>query len=418
MKKLVLVILTLLAALFPAQADAQSADWEVVVYAEGLHQLLVLAPEGIRETIPLPEEIPSQFFALSPDRRYIAFDASPSEPSIQIYGTSTQQCCEAISLDAIEYIETGEARDSFEIIAFNPKDSTQLLLSYVVTSTDENDYYALPNSGLMVINVETQTVVAEKSIGDNNVWAAAWTHEGIIWVPEWIQPPGGADTFFIQPEARSWNPDDADSDAKITGYLIFQNKQGQVRIGEWLELTGEYVLRSFEDMYPDWPPDELPLPVLHYQTRNADAVYLPPRIFVEIRNDAGGVGLMDHVEPARWVADGNAIFLLFIDSSDGTQTATLLLRDGSTIEVDFPSPRQFLAGTPDGWLSEGIRQSDNTYTIYHNRFDGEQITVSTLTEFNRDEMNIRGLRRLQSTPLGATASLEPFPTVPLPVPMG
>lgn len=426
MKKLTLVILALVIAMFTAKADAQSADWEVVLHAYATHELLILTPDGVRETIALPEELPTNL-ELSPDRRYIAFESPDSTYEyvsasyIQVYDLETNTCCRTVIHN--EAPPEGLVNPYFRVNAFNPEDSSQLLLTYSATASEESDEQSSwGNIGLMILNVETLEIVAVKPIVHYvlDISTVRWLPQGILWDSLWIQPPGGAGKLFILSKPSIWKP--GISDKEVVNYPILHTNNGRMRMGEWLDLTGEYILRSYEDVYPVDPDFDMFAPVLHYQPAQAEIHAPPQRIFANLPGSNYPDNLNNSFEQARWVADGNAIFMRFRDErGDSLENATLLLRDGSTMEVDFPIWQHFLTGTPDGWLSYDNFQMftpDDKLHIHHYQLNGDTVTVSSLIEYERQGINFFGFDILQSTPLGATASPEPFPTVPLPVSRG
>src|SRR5690606_22276706 len=94
MKKVALFLILLSVQL----VYGQNADWEVVVYATTEQAILVLTPDGVSETIPVPDEVSGRI-ALSHDRRYLAFGGSISlyegltGMTVEIADLIEQTCC-------------------------------------------------------------------------------------------------------------------------------------------------------------------------------------------------------------------------------------------------------------------------------------------------------------------------------------
>jgi hypothetical protein len=410
MKKVALFLILLSVQL----VYGQNADWEVVVYAPNAQSILVLAPEGIRERIPLPDEVNGQF-ALSADRRYFAFEhrdfwgEGRGGDQVMVADLLEQDCGFVVTSSRTELEDTSAI--VYAVGGFNPHDSTQLSIFYS-SGREGADQYSIPDYGIVIVDVETGDVVLRV---ETMHWGEFidWREDGILW-SYYSDPPPFIDEFSRQLRYSIWNPA---TGVQGRGAEFFTEYfDGDTDTGDTLELTGEYIVPSY---VVDTGTD-LSYSALLYQGRDPQMSADDQPSMVYIGDLLPSWFTESGFSHSSWIADGNAIYIersYMLRNETNFDTVTLLFRDGATQNVHLPVNHEFLTGTPDGWLAydaPGGVSEDGKYHIYHYQYLNGELEMSVLAEFESDTIGAAwSLALLQRTPLGGTAEAREFPTVEL-----
>lgn len=411
MKKLALVIFMLLVALFPAQADAQTTDWEVVAFDTRQPAIVTFGPEGLRETIVVPERTGDRV-ALSPNRRYLAYEQSGTGStygeykSIRVYNVQEQTCCTEIGLE-IDMAQEGYTSSVRQLIGFHPENPTHLALIYQSSPDDAPAElpYDPSTYGLMIFDMESQSIIAHVEIGrlPNTV---RWMGDTLVWAEAPDTMEGDFPPLLTEAPLKAWNPSNAEEIITVPQIGVTPDHGGSV-VGEMLEGTGEYIVRSYVDLAPD---EDALMAVLRYQS---DAMGdSAPLILVDPLDTFMYSGPDPVFKDAEWVADGSAIYTHFNDNM-GDVAFTLLMRDGTKLSINTTVQHFFLTGTPDGWLSFDSQSAGVTQVMHYRLIEGA-IESSLLAEITSDSGFGGDLKVLWRTPLGATIDPTPFPEVPIP----
>ncbi len=359
--------------LIPLPARAQdTADWQVVVFADGANALQVLTADGVSLTIPsgtLPLRIgtlPSApLVAVSEDRRALAALNFAPNQRLSVSIADHGSCCKSVRL-----ADGGVAQAN--IGAFSPN-GRRFAVSYLAITDQAAGQF---DSEIAVVDVEMGAVVTRLQggdIGGDYALLRGWGDDGIDYLPMCYgcdQPPAGS--------LDRWNPDTGDVTRDV-GY--FDSVQ------DTLAVTGETI-------EPVRRPD-YPLPV----QQNADTQSTQPNVLV-YGDDARVIYYNPRslqIDAAHWVADG---WEVLVEHPDGD-----VLLDRAGAQHPLASSDQFLVGTPDGWLA--TRAVNGAVEVVHH-------TLSNLGGIEIARF-YHPVTVVQAPPLGATASHGGFPPIQSPV---
>ncbi|MDZ4767063.1 MAG: SH3 domain-containing protein [Chloroflexota bacterium] len=358
--------------LMGVNVHAQSV-WEIALVVQGevlagdfSVRLVQMTPDGVTQT-PLTAPLTPALLtdaALSPDGRYAAatFQGFMSDETLPayLYDLTTGA---VLTIDNPSGISSG----TMQIGGFSP-DSTRLALSYVGVD------YAMTDNPFAggAFTVEAATGVID-ALAPMTVLNPSLPFEG-IWVlmGEW-----GADGVQVYPscfacepafegEYALWNPDTNAIIANAGAFFSFP-------FADALDGTGEILYVGRDDTYPGDPlPGRFPKPnVVRYFADGvlpqSDQIARSPVIYFN-RDDISIEGR------ARWVNDGRAFL---ITSSNGDESFWVS-RDGLQTALTLPIGSEFLAGTPDGWVSATPSDPNNpqgaqTIVAYTDEVAGEPI---------------------------------------------
>ena len=369
MNKIFFLLTLLLLLPFAASAQNTTADWQVVVYADGANALKVLSSAGIVQSIPagtLPMHVgafPSApLVAITPDRRALAaLNFTPGQP-LTVTIADHGNCCKTVRLS-----EHGVTQAN--IGSFNPN-GRRFVVSYLAVIDDSAHQY---ESAIVTVDVEQAGVVTRLEngqIGGDYALLRGWNDDGITYLPLCYncgQLAAGA--------LSRWNPDTGAVTPNLAYYDVAQ---------DMLAVTGETIAPGHR---PDFP---LPiqgaadaLNVLTYGD-NARAIYYNPNNL--------------QITSAHWVADG---WEILVGHSDGS---VLLDRAGAKHSV--AGGDQFLTGTPDGWLGTQSGASDSIEVVHHTLTDLDGKVIARF---------YHPITVVQAPPLGTTATQGGFPDIASPV---
>src|SRR5690606_37611317 len=164
-----------------------------------------------------------------------------------------------------------------------------------------------------------------------------WNEAGILWSRPYSLPPGAMGEPYQASRYQVWNPA-----TRVQGIIPAYSVayfDGDIDIGETLELTGEHIVSSFATANPEseYSPYHF---VLLYQSRDAQVgVNYRPKI-IHVGGFVPRYFNRSGYRTARWIADGNAIYLrlssLLPYQPSDPDTASLLLRDGTLQTINVP----------------------------------------------------------------------------------
>ena len=389
--------------------------WEVTLYGQPENAIVTLTPDGETQRIDAPDKLRDfyrpQIF-LSSDNRWLAFEGSPNgnnSSTVYLSDLTTGACCASFG-QGIE-LPDGEQPNIFEWIGFSPDNQRGAFL-YVID--DPNCFeICFPKKGVVFVDLNTQKLIpAPQIMVSMGQYPVGWSQAGIIWTNGIICIEGDFCTDPLRLSSQSVQ--DVETGQQVSSTPIVVQPYWS-DFGDHLPLTGEYISAYFFN--PSDPPyDQLYAPEIIYYSPEMDRFAWkesPTPIYIS--------KTWQNYQPdpryyswTRWVMDGNAIL---IGTSDDPTHSVLLMRDGTHQTIDIPTYRDFLAGTPDGWLMvdrfpQGVNEKSNLVNIYYYRYDTGKMSVVELAQFQSSESALTPLL-IRSTPLGASVR-EPFVTVPQP----
>ncbi len=320
-------------------------DWEVVVF-DG-EQLVIINADDSLDLLEIPAKMleiidPVSYnpMILSDDHRYFVSITNPdrrnfSGYTITIADLHNQTCCITVS---------------------DPFDGG--LLDIILGVFDENNQYftatigyGLPDGtrdAMIVVDVETGEIVyqvdpKEHLDGARFVEFINWDNEGIRLVPWKETEPYSYD--FADSNAIIWQPD--------TNEFMIDNNHFDGFNGDYLPATGEYLRWTSSDDNLDQRIIEV---ISEGDIDNRTAVF----------KFAKG----DFLPHPFWVLDGRA----YIMRQEGN-AGVVIFRDGTILDVELEVYTRFIAGTPDGWLLQQTRPSEQRILLKFTVVDNEvQIT--------------------------------------------
>ena len=339
---------------------AQTGEWEVVLYDNT--RLLVVGPEGGAESIELPEEaqnlevVARNFIALSPDGQYLAFAKTDTTPdgsfttNLKLANLASGECCiEPASLFVQDY--------TYLLVGPFSPDSTRLFVSAVRWLPEDERY----ENYVLGLDIATGEVAYDSTNGvsylsdpgslwrdqeNNTTLLPEWTINRLILFPACIPCEG----VF---EGRAWRWNLETGEAKEFDRFYSS-------LGDRLALTGEYIYAAEN---PDYPPTSGDFPI-----RTNVITYLSKGGASQEQVVVYQLGEGEAFVPKpNWVLDGMA-YLLHVPSQT---TATLVNRDGVAETLTFDDRRNFVAGTPDGWLMVSAEDGKHDLFHYTRTADGE-----------------------------------------------
>ncbi|MEP7291996.1 MAG: hypothetical protein ABI835_09440 [Chloroflexota bacterium] len=348
-----------------------TADWQVVVYADGANALQVLTAEGVALSIPagtLPLRVgffpDSSLVAVTPDRRALAALNFTEGQRLSVTIAAFGDCCDTVTL-----AESGVMLAN--IGGFSP-DGRRFVVSYLAVTDEATRQF---DSAVVTIDVELGAVISrleQAQIGADFAWVRAWTDEGIEYLPFCY----GCDRPAAGLLSR-WNPDTGEVTPNVGYYSAAQ----------------DVLASSGEILEPSRRPD-FPLPVSEGQEAEPNVLAF---------DSGSGIRVIYYnprslqIDSAHWVADGWQVLVEH-------PNATVLL-DRSGVQRAISVDDRFLVGTPDGWLA--------TRSIA----DALEVVHHTLTDLDGEVIArfYHPIAVLQAPALGATASRGGFPDVVSPV---
>jgi hypothetical protein len=409
-----------------AQSAAQTSAWQVAVYHETVRatptqpasgEIVVIGAGGITQRLPVPQIFYNPYpgsvrteVIVSPDLRYGAGVVYPSSEAgavglspIQIFDLSTGECCKYVNLpfQPVEGVALGE---------FDPT-NRQFALAYVSVDLTTTEYN--PRGGLVTIDAATGAITSSVdydtiragTTGDEFIafaYVGTWDASGVRILPSCWACEGVFEGSWF-----NWTPGTASLTLTSEFYTIFGSK---------LDITGEMLYTTENRNYPIdlneagyFPPANVVeyyfegTPYAGYSERyeNQSVVSAAPLVYFDPNNL--------NLPSAQWVADGRAFVLM---RNPSMVQSMVVFRDGSTVGVASDVDERVIAGTPDGWLTQG-----QDFTIY-------QYTLSGTTVTRVGELQLLDYAQVVLQPrLGASVT-QPFVTTvpaqvapPLPAPV-
>lgn len=385
MKRTLLAVLLLLAAVLTVTAQPSFVDWTVLFrpvlndnYDTVGGEIVLVAPEGTVTRRTLPSD--AFFFGawvtdvkISPNFDRLALAQANTLTGevfpIAFIDLNTMACCTFASFDnMLEAYELGgfSSNGSYFVASFVGSDSTGTF------------------GGVAIYDVLTgniMSIVPMSALTDEPgaVWALLgnWGTDGIEFYPNCWQC-GGA----FAGEWQLWNPDALTSDAMLKpSGRVFDEIFGSRKT-----VHQEMLLRQYDVRFPGLPDEGMFAP-------NNTVKYVGPDLTLFY---AGAIPVIFQnpsyrdIYLAEWVY--NSYYYLVADGQN--PVAALVGRDGSQLFIDWNYTRTFLTGTPDGWLE--LQDASGRTDLVRQRFFNGAITSTVLEEFPP----YTTMRVLHAPPLG------------------
>lgn len=322
MSKGLIWFLLILGMIIPV-TNAQSSNWQAVLYDITAYNLLFVSDEGLVETVQLPSavwttpDVNMDVIAVSPNGQYAVVKQYIEGRSFLVNLHDLNCCRQLVQVGASTELITA---------SFSP-DSARLAVNYLVYPPAPNDS---PYGLLAIVDVVSNQIIT--TITSNHFgqqWGVAtleieWTPEGVTFFPNcWACEPS------LEGERMLWD----------------FNTGTATPTGEYVSLAGDVLLKTVEWIYG---ADDT-----RFAYSQEPYGMLPPYNVIVWRLAEGNEIVIYH-DPSnlnlpvpRWIEDGQA----FIMYHYGGAVARRVYRDGQIRDLPISADEVFLTGTPDGWLA-------------------------------------------------------------------